>query len=493
MEESRSLTETSFPRVLVELLGERYSGAAVLTRERHAKRFLFHEGIAIFAESNLSSESLGMQLLDAGRITREDYAQVVARVQKQGCKEGKALLDLGLLDAKQLFHALREQVRRRLLECFGWPRGELVLDRSAAPAADAQPFRLEPYGLLQDGLEQHWSAERVLAELEPRLQRFPVATRHFARIAQRLRADDAVQDLFEALDGRRSFWKALQLARTPRALAAAWVLEACGALEFRERAAADPAAVAAMPTLIEFVDESQPAAPRAPAAPGAGAAAAAPARGSAADAAAAALAREIEEKFAASDGLDHYQLLGVAESADAAEIKRVYLLAARRFHPDALARAGISPEVRGMASKLFAAIGKAHAVLIHPERRSEYDAQRAAGDVDTQALANAEILYRKGELLMRTGNFQGALEYLRASVELWPEEAAYQSALGWALYKKLASEPAAAKLHLERALELEPGHGIHLFRLGAVLKVLGESQRSAQLLARAREIDPSVG
>ncbi len=502
MEASRSLSQISFPRLLIELLSERFSGAVVLTRDRLAKRFLFHEGIPIFAESNLPSESLGMQLLDTGGITREDYAKVVARVQQQGCKEGVALLDLGVLDAKELFHALREQVRRRLLECFAWPRGEVVLDHSAAPAKDAQPFRLEPYALLQQGLELHWSADRFLADLEPRLQLYPVATRRFAQIAQRLRSDDAVEALFEALDGRRSFWKALQLARTPRSLAAAWVLEAGSALEFRSSPLAD-AGAAPPPALIELVEERAPrAAPAAgPASAGARHAPPLPAEGAGASRPAApeigtandTLAREIEEKVAGMASLDHYALLGVPEHADASEIKRVYLLAARRFHPDVLARSALSPERRDQASRLFAAIGKAHAVLIHPERRADYDAQRSAGDIDANALANAEMLYRKGELLMRTGNFQGALEYLTACVELWPDEAAYQSALGWAHYKKLASEPEAARVHLERALELQPNEGIHLFRLGVLLRSLGETERAQQLLERARKLDPGMG
>jgi tetratricopeptide (TPR) repeat protein len=489
---SRNLTEVSFARCLVELLRERFNGAAVLTRERLAKRFQFHEGLAVFAESNLPSESLGMQLLDAGRITRADYAKVVARVLQTGCKEGNALLELGALDAKELFQSLREQVRRRLLECFGWPRGELVLDASAPPSPEAQPFRVEPFALLQDGLEQHWSQERILADLEPRLQLFPVTTKLFARVAQRLRSDDAVQALFDALDGRRNFWRALQLARTPRSLSAAWVLDACGALHYRETPLVDSTTEPST-TVIELVEEriapgATASAPRTgpPAAPAAERPAAA-ARGEDD-----ALAREIRERCAALDSLDHYALLGVAETASLAEIKKVYLVAARRYHPDALAREGLSAELRSQAGRLFAAIGKAHAVLIHPEKRAEYDAQRSAGDVDANALANAEVLYRKGELLMRTGNFQGALEYLQACIELWPDEAAYQSALGWALYKKLPSEPQAAKTHLERALELAPNEGMHLFRLGVLLRSLGEAARGQQLLERARKLDPSV-
>lgn len=65
-------------------------------------------------------------------------------------------------------------------------------------------------------------------------------------------------------------------------------------------------------------------------------------------------------------------------------------------------------------------------------------------------------------------------------------------ALGWVFYKKLASEPKAARAHLERALELQANEGIHLFRLGVLLRSLGEAERAQQQLERARKLDPSV-
>ena len=108
------------------------------SRDRVGKRFLFREGLPIFAESNLASESLGIQLMDAGKLDRAGYKRLSAHVEQEKCKEGKALLDLGLLDAKGLFLALKDQVRSRLLECFGWPHGEFYVDRGSEPPADAQ-------------------------------------------------------------------------------------------------------------------------------------------------------------------------------------------------------------------------------------------------------------------------------------------------------------------------------------------------------------------
>src|SRR5262249_4443120 len=129
----------------------------------------------------------------------------------------------------------------------------------------------------------------------------------------------------------------------------------------------------------------------------------------------------------------------------------------------------------------FAEISTAWALLSHPERRRAYDASlgghREALDADR--IANAETNYRKGEILVRQGNFRGAIDYLRAAVELWPEEPEYQSALGWALFKKTPSEPKAAREHLERAVALGAQDATAQTRLATVLRELPELDGSA--------------
>jgi Flp pilus assembly protein TadD len=112
--------------------------------------------------------------------------------------------------------------------------------------------------------------------------------------------------------------------------------------------------------------------------------------------------------------------------------------------------------------------------------------------MNAEQIAAAETLYRKGEILLKQGNFRGAIEFLQPAVEIYPEEGDYRHALGWALYKKMPSEPEIAKAHLERAAEISPRDGVVLFRLGVVLRSLGESATAEKLMAEARSLDPSV-
>ena len=201
---------------------------------------------------------------------------------------------------------------------------------------------------------------------------------------------------------------------------------------------------------------------------------------------------EISQKYVTLDELDYYRLLGIEQDAAPAAIKHAYHDAAKRYHPDALARAGLDRETREKAGRVFAAIGKAHAVLSDPKRRRATTPRSppTRPDLDAERLAAAETNYRKGEILMRQGNFRGALDFLRPAVELWPEDATYQCALGWALYKATPSDPIRAREHLERAYALEPRNAEIVHRLSLVLKCLGEAAPAANLVAKARELDP---
>jgi len=499
--DSGNLSEIPVPVLLLKLSGAHFTGALALSRSRTTKRVLWRDGAPILAESNLASETLGVTLLDAGKLSREDYSKVVGYVQLKNCKEGKALLDLKLLEPKALFLALKEQLRRRILECFGWPDGSWSLDAKQVPPSDAQAFRLDPRVLAQDGIEAHWSQDRILGSLGERLGQIVQASESRELLAGRLRAAPGVDKLLDALDGSCTLGEALRRAGSPAALPAAWVLDASGLLLYPAQKKDAPAASQGGPRELEESDldievvvtgagapkpDRPAAATRTGSRGGADAGAAGP---QSADAAA--LRKEVAEKHARTD-LDHYALLGVPRDAAPAVIKRAYFSAAKRFHPDALSRNGLEA-LRKPANELFARIAKAYAVLSDPKARRDYDADASGSEEgEAERIAQAETLYRKGDVLVRKGAFQEALQFLAPAVELWGDDAEYRSALGWALYKKGKSEPKPAREHLSKAVKLDPKNAVAHYRLGVVLRALGEQQAAEKALALAKRLDPKI-
>jgi tetratricopeptide (TPR) repeat protein len=212
-----------------------------------------------------------------------------------------------------------------------------------------------------------------------------------------------------------------------------------------------------------------------------------------ADAKSTAFRSEIRERHSQLEELDHYAILGVEEKSGAGLIKRAYFKLAKRFHPDALARLGLE-DVRGQAKEVFARIATAHEVLKDPAQRRDYDASRERGgdDLDAARLIQAESLFRKGEIMLGAGNFIGSLEFLKPAVELWPEEAEYQSALGWALFRKAPPDLGGARTHLELAVKCGPNNGEAHQRLSSVLRALEDFKGADAALARAKVLDPKL-
>ncbi len=68
---------------------------------------------------------------------------------------------------------------------------------------------------------------------------------------------------------------------------------------------------------------------------------------------------------------DYYKIMGLSETADAAEIKRTYRKLARKYHPD------VSKETN--AEERFKEIGEAYEVLKDKEKRATYDNVRKGG------------------------------------------------------------------------------------------------------------------
>lgn len=486
-----SIAEFPVPRLLAEAWAERRSACLRLSHAKCQRAIQIKDGGPIAVESSLSDDRFGQILEDARKITAVQRAQVERIATEKGCSQAKAVMALRLLDAKEIYQALRDQTRNQIGEVFEWRAGEFAWeDHPHDFSSSAKPF--DTLALLQQELPKRWGTDRLFEALMPDAELVGDVAPRFHMILEKLAAAGPMaRQVIDRLDASASLGRLLgDCAGDPLAAATLWVLVRAKLLRPQEESTASDSQDLAFEFVVEGSESAASTTPgeSSDSRSGGAARSTAAAVDLKADAKAAALRAEIESLLPQLADITHYEALGVDENASGIQIKKAYFKAAKKYHPDALARIGLG-DAKESAAQVFARISEAFETLSDEDKRKIYDSGDAEpAQIDTARLTQAETSFRKGEILLRMGNFLGALEYLEPAVELWPEEPAYQQALGWALFKQPQPDPDRAQIHLMTALELDPEDGSTLLRLGQVARSLGNEDAAADYAARAREL-----
>jgi tetratricopeptide (TPR) repeat protein len=481
-----NLSETPLAPLLLSLARDQFEGWLTLARPGMKRRFRWKKGALVQLASDRPEDSLAAFLEARGQLTAGQKAGLAKKLAEKSGNELAALAALGV-SPKELLIGLAGSLERALIECLAWPNGEFAMAYEPAPGhAPVLPLSLP--ALVYDAIAATWRADQALVGLGGRATQFPtLAADAAALVGAKVLQLPSAKALLPLLDGAHSAFEAVREAHHPQAHAALWLLDACGALVYREARAGTAETPRFAGPEIEIVVAGARAAQSGSVGPSSAQAKRVPAR----EAAAEALRKEVTALHAKLAEIDLWQLLGVARGASLGEIKRAYLGAAKRMHPDHLMRLGLH-DLKEVANQVFTQIARAHEVLSDPDERARYE-ESTVGVSEAQALlaAQAEQLYQRGEMLMRAGNFRGAAEFLEKAVQTYDAEPEYHAAFAWALHRKTPPDNAAALQHFERAVAEGPERAQILLRMSLVLRELGDA-RAAETGARAKALDPNV-
>ncbi len=484
------LESVSVPQLLAEAWRDRRSGTLRVAQGKSERKIIIVDGAPVGVEVSASDDHLGQALQDAGEITGPARAKVEKLAQERSCPQASAVLALRLMDAKALDIAIRKDARNQIAAAFEWTQGGYQwLPADSSSSESAKPFDI--LQLIQTQLPKRWGTERLFqAVIDVADCHGDIAPR-FRRVTRQLSATSPeVARAISRLDGSAPLGQILgECSGDATTAATLWLLMHSGILRLVD-AQPKQAMSLSLDFDVEVADAPIIETPGASASAdvSASADAAEPLNNPKADA----LREEISELGAQVGDLDHYSALGLATKASPVDIKKAYFKAAKRYHPDSLAKMGLG-ELKAEAATVFARIAEAFETLSDHAKRERYDQGGSEEpDIDMARLAQAETSYRKGEILLRMGNFPAALEYLEPAVELWPEEPAYQAALGWALFKQPKRDKVRAREHLEIAHTSGPEDATTMHRLSIVLRQHGEQQKAEQMRARAQQLDPTI-
>lgn len=528
------LAETNALKIYVQ--GARSSTTGLLffdLPDRTATLYL-RRGSPESAESNHPSDAIGPFLVAQRLATPEQLARAEREAIKFGNDVLAALFTHGAVNPGLVFPALAQRAADILLRAYLSPRGHFRFEALELPPSKVVPLG-NRWGLLAEVIR------RVpLAELKSRLmdvRERPLVRRSTGDALPDLRLTAQETRALSYFDGTRSLAHLAQsnAGEMDTILRVALLLRELDAVSFPDVAIrASPPAPATPPP----AETAAPLGPPAPAAaPKLEPAAAAPPRRPTAPATPPATRtgtvipaltpsgiatlpqadppriapltqparpapakppselRELQARLERIQKENHFQVLGIPETADAAVVKAAYFKLAKLFHPDTVA-ADAPPDLARVKAEIFAAIGEANRVLADDTARARYRETLAEGgqaEIDVVAVLQAEQIFNKGTALVRARRFVEAVKVFDDAIAANPREGEFYAWRGYARFFTVPDKKVAlveALRDLKHALKLNERCAPAHYFIGQLHKLTGDAATALKHFQRCVALDP---
>jgi hypothetical protein len=161
------------PDILSFISTLKKTGELHVRREGTEKTVFWDEGQIIFASSTHPEDSLGTFLVRNGMITQADNLRALGQVNS-GQRQGKILVQMGLLQPKELWWGVRNQVLEIIYSVFLWSRGEFEFIETDGAREERIALNASTTNIILEGVRRldEWSRMKPrLPALDARLER----------------------------------------------------------------------------------------------------------------------------------------------------------------------------------------------------------------------------------------------------------------------------------------------------------------------------------
>ena len=155
----------AFPQLLADLHRRRASGGLLLRRDKVKKIVFVRGGAPESVKSNRLSECLGRVMVRERMISEADCEESLKRMKASGRQQGTVLIEMGCISPHNLRYALELQLRLKLLEVFGWTRGEFQFNLKAQPPAETVRLQMSTAATAYEGVKRSYDTARLLESL----------------------------------------------------------------------------------------------------------------------------------------------------------------------------------------------------------------------------------------------------------------------------------------------------------------------------------------
>ena len=432
--------------MLIFLSRKRLSGELSISSQGATKTISLNKGVVAFAHSTEPDDRLGEMLFKEDSISIKEYDAVVTTMKKTGLRQGDVLVKLNLLTPKELFDALKRQIREIVMGLFQLKDGMYEFIPGELQD-DPVNLDLSMANLIYDGIKRIKDWTRIRNEM-PDVNNILMISNDPRSLFQDITLSEEEKQVLALVDGDRPIRDIIEgsgLGRfeAQKVIYLLWILGMVTEqfnLQVPELTIDD---------ILAPVED------------------------------------KLDEFIARVDGihsvlpsLDEYQLLSVPTDADFQKISRQYYRLSKEFHPDRYP--DMDEAVKDKMSDVFEAIESAYRKL----RRKQLERTYAEGDEDL-----AESLLKAARYELQDKNHREAARYLEEAVKADPDNAACWYYLSLAL-RKLQGQFVRAEEAAQFAHGLDNTNSEYLVSLGQLYIDEGRASEGRVYFEEAYAIDP---
>ena len=210
------------------------------------------------------------------------------------------------------------------------------------------------------------------------------------------------------------------------------------------------------------------------------------------------IVKEVEALHAAMKDKNHFELLGADNKTPPAELRKLFTVLAKKYHPDAFP-SEVAAEVATKTREIQARLNDAYQTLSSEDKRKEYMVlladKRIRGDMKrVEKVREAELKAKMGAVMLRKKEYRQARDFFRLAMEMDPETAEYKAHYAWAIFANPETDREVAlqeALPLVReALAKEGASSTIQFYMGQLHKAMNKDKEALHHFRQALKLDP---
>lgn len=157
-----------FPRLMYRYAATRATGRMLIACDGRQKEIYWRTGRPEYVTSTARKELLGEYLVQRGLITRAQLNEGLARISDFNGRLGDALLHANHISTGDLFEALGDHVKAKLVDLFSWTKGVYAFFADEQTTIQILPLELNAYTVINAAIRTQIPIEQIQRYVDAR-------------------------------------------------------------------------------------------------------------------------------------------------------------------------------------------------------------------------------------------------------------------------------------------------------------------------------------